>query len=204
MEIGPPASHVSKESADYPVFVIREFSMFNVGPKIVKPPQSATFPAPLQSWSKTNHPKYNKGIKREKEREREREREREVSYKRKSFPWNGLISVWVNLTSFLWESNPIPSSPILLYIRLKLWVFFRWPWPLLHICLVTTRSPPHSPLCLISLSSLSLSLTLSLSLSPLFSLLPSFLLSLSSLLSISLYFRGTKGLRTLCGAAAFY
>ena len=202
MEIGPPASHVSKESADYPVFVIREFSMFNVGPKIVKPPQSATFPAPLQSWSKTNHSKYNKGIKREKEREREREREREVSYKRKSFPWNGLISVWVNLTSFLWESNPIPSSPILLYIRLKLWVFFRWPWPLLHICLVTTRSPPHSPLCLISLSSLSL--TLSLSLSPLFSLLPSFLLSLSSLLSISLYFRGTKGLRTLCGAAAFY
>ena len=49
-----------------------------------------------------------------------------------------------------------------------------------------------------SLSLLSVSLSLSLS------LLPSFLLSLSSLLSISLYFRGTKGLRTLCGAAAFY
>lgn len=40
-----PASNASKEAADNLIFLVSEFSMFNVGPEIIKPPQSATFAA---------------------------------------------------------------------------------------------------------------------------------------------------------------
>ena len=38
------ASNAGKDTADDPIFIIREFSMFNVGSKIVQPSQSAAFP----------------------------------------------------------------------------------------------------------------------------------------------------------------
>lgn len=44
-----PASYVNIEAANYSVFLICEISMLNVGPEIVKPSQSATFPTSLQT-----------------------------------------------------------------------------------------------------------------------------------------------------------
>ena len=43
------ASNASKDAADDPIFIIREFSMFNVGSEIVQPSQSAAFPASLKT-----------------------------------------------------------------------------------------------------------------------------------------------------------
>lgn len=45
-----PASNASKEAADDLIFLVGEFSMFNVGPEIIKPPQSATFAASSETW----------------------------------------------------------------------------------------------------------------------------------------------------------
>ena len=119
--------------------------MFNVGPKIVKPSQSATFPTSLQSWSTTKA-------------KQPRNKENFKTWKRDKYM--NIAMKWVNLcfrlnlTSFLWKCYPIPTSSIFFYVLLKLWVFFWWPWTFLDICLITTRSPPHH--------SLSLSLSLSL------------------------------------------
>jgi len=35
METNAPASNVCKQAADHPILLIREFTMFNVGPQIV-------------------------------------------------------------------------------------------------------------------------------------------------------------------------
>lgn len=50
-----PASYVNIEAANYSVFLICEISMLNVGPEIVKPSQSATFPTSLQTWEHHIH-----------------------------------------------------------------------------------------------------------------------------------------------------
>lgn len=48
-----------------------------------------------------------------------------------------------NLTSFMWEGNPVSTCTMLLYELSKLFIFFRTPWPFLYIGLVTTRSSSH-------------------------------------------------------------
>lgn len=51
--------------------------------------------------------------------------------------------LFLALTCFLWESDPVPTSTMLLNVVLELSVFFRRPRTFLHVCLVTTRSAPH-------------------------------------------------------------
>lgn len=44
-----PASNASEEGANYSVFLLRKFSMFDVWPQIVKPSQSAALSTSFQT-----------------------------------------------------------------------------------------------------------------------------------------------------------
>lgn len=121
-----PASNINIETANNSVFLIREISMLNVGPQIVEPSQSTTFPTSIQTWPNTHMQHIY-----------------EILQRFQSI-FDKLINYIHNIyTSFMRKSNPIPSGAMLLYVVLQLWVFFQWPWPSLNTCLVTTWSSSH-------------------------------------------------------------